>query len=283
MRPGDRGDDVGGIDVDDLLVLGILVGVVLDEGALGAAAHVLAALLVDLEQARLAAGLDGHVGNREAALDGERLDRGAGELHRAVERAIDADLADHVEDDVLGRGALGKLAVHHDADGLGHLEPGAAGGHAHAGVRGAHAGGEGTDAAVGAGVGVRADHEVAGHDDAALGEKGVLDAHAALLVVVRDPHLVGEVARDLGLLGALDVLVGSVVVGHEADLVAVEDAGTDLAHRLDGDGRGDVVGEHKVEVALDELAGNDLLETGVGGEDLLGHGLGTCHLLTLLR
>ena len=139
MRPGDRGDDVGGIDVDDLLVLGILVGVVLDEGALGAAAHVLAALLVDLEQARLAAGLDGHVGNREAALDGERLDRGAGELHRAVERAVDADLADHVEDDVLGRGALGKLAVHHDADGLGHLEPGAPGGHAHAGVGGAHA------------------------------------------------------------------------------------------------------------------------------------------------
>ena len=132
-------------------------------------------------------------------------------------------------------------------------------------------------------MGVRADHEVAGDDDAALGEKGVLDAHAALLVVVRDPHLVGEVARDLGLLGALDVLVGSVVVGHEADLVAVEDAGADLAHGLDGDGRGDVVGEHEVEVALDELAGNDLLETGVGGEDLLGHGLGTCHLLTLLR
>ena len=103
----------------------------------------------------------------------------------------------------------------------------------------------------------------------------MLDAHTALLVVVGDLVLMGKVARNLGLLGALDVLVGRVVVGHEADLLAVEHAGADFAHRLDGDGRGDVVGEDQVEVALDELAGHDLGQAGMGGEDLLGHSHGS--------
>ena len=127
-------------------------------------------------------------------------------------------------------------------------------------------------------MGVRADHEVAGDDNALLGEERVLDAHASLLEVVRDVVLVGEVAGDLGLLGALDVLIGAVMVGHQADAVAVEDPGADLAHVLDGDGRRDVVGEHEVEVALDKLPGDDLVEARVGGQDLLGHGHGTCHV-----
>jgi hypothetical protein len=176
------------------------------------------ASIVHLEEASLAAGLDGHVGNGEAPLNREVADGRAGKLHGAVERAVHADLADHIEDDVLGAGSFGQLAVDLEADGLGHLEPGATGRHAHAGVRRANARRERTDAAVGAGVGVGANDEVARADDAALGEKGMLDAHAALLEVVGDAHLVREVARDLGLLGALDVLVGAVVVGHEEDL-----------------------------------------------------------------
>jgi len=121
-----------------------------------------------------------------------------------------------------------------------------------------------------------------GDDDALLGEKGVLDAHAALLEVVGDGVLVGEVARHLGLLGGLDVLVGRVVVRHEEDAVLVKDTCAYLVHGLDGNGRGDVVGEDAVEVALDELAGNDLVETGVVGQYLLGHGHGTWHVLLLL-
>ena len=127
---------------------------VLADGTLGAALDVLAALVVNLKEAGFAARLDGHVGNGQATLDGERLDGGAAKLHGAVERAVDADLANDVQDDVLGRGALGQLAVNLEADGLGHLEPGAAGGHANASVRGTHAGGERADAAIGAGVGV---------------------------------------------------------------------------------------------------------------------------------
>ena len=184
-----------------------------------------------------------------------------------------------MEDDVLGTRARGQVAVDDDANGLGDLEPGAPGGHAHARVSGPHTRGERADAAVGAGVAVGADDEVAGDDDALLGEKGVLDAHAALFEVVRDAVLVREVPGHLGLLGRLDVLVGRVVVGDEKDLLAVEDACADLAHGLDGDGCRDVVGEDTVEVALDELAGDDLVEPGVVGEDLLCHGHGTRHVL----
>ena len=281
VRPGDARHDLGGVDLDELLVGGVGIRVVLADGTLGAALDVLAALVVHLKEAGLAARLDGHVGNGQATLDGERLDGGATKLHGAVERAVDADLANDVQDDVLGGGTLGQLAVNLEADGLGHLEPGATGGHANAGVRGAHAGGERADAAIGAGVGVRADHEVTRHHNALLGEKGVLDAHAALFEVVGDLMLVGKVARHLGLLGALDVLVGAVVVRDQADAVAVKDARANLAHGLDGDGRRDVVGQHEVQVALHELPGNDLLEPRVVRQDLLCHSHGTCHAVSL--
>jgi hypothetical protein len=51
----------------------------------------------------------------------------------------------------------------------------------------------------------------------------------------------------------------------------------DLAAFVDGDRRGDVVGEHQVEVALDQLSGDDLVEPGVGGKDLLCNGHRTRH------
>ena len=90
----------------------------------------------------------------------------------------------------------------------------------------------------------------------------------------------GEVAHLLGLLGALDVLVGRVMVGHEAHAVAVEYLGrTELAEHVDGDGRRDVVGQHDIDIALDELAGTDLIESGMGRKDLLGHGHRSWHWL----
>ena len=147
----------------------------------------------------------------------------------------------------------------------------------------AHARGERAQAAVGARVRIGADDEVAGAHDALLGQQRVLDAHAADLEVVRDALLAGEVARYLGLLGALDVLVRRVVVGHEADAVRVEHVlASQLAERLDGDGRGDVVRQHEVQVALDELARLHLVQMRVGRQDLLGHRHGSCHGVALL-
>ena len=159
---------------------------VLGVRALGAAFQPGARGVVHLEETRLAASLDGHVGNGQAPLNGEVADGRAGKLHGAVERTVHADLTDHVEDDVLCAGASGQLAVNLEADGLGHLEPRTTGRHAHASVRGANARGERTDATIGAGVRIRANDQVARAHNAALGEKGMLNAHAALLEVVCD-------------------------------------------------------------------------------------------------
>ena len=131
-------------------------------------------------------------------------------------------------------------------------------------------------------MGVGADHEVAGHHYALLGQQRMLNTHTALLKIVDDLMLMGKIARDLGLLGTLDVLVGRVMVGHEANPLAVKHSSTNLAHRLDGDGSRNVVGEHQVEVALNQLARHNLIESRVGGQNLLCHGHGTCHWVSSL-
>jgi len=106
----------------------------------------------------------------------------------------------------------------------------------------------------------------------------VLDTHAADLVVVRDAELAGELPYDLGLLGRLDVLVRRVVVRDQSDLVRIEHGvDADLAELADGDRGGDVVGEHQVEVALDELARHDPVQARVSGQQLLGDRHGTGH------
>ena len=227
---------------------------VLGVGALHAAVHIGARHVVHLDEAGLAARLDGHVGNRHALVHVQVEDGAAGELHGLVERAVHADHADDVQDDVLAGDAGSQFALDLEQQRLGHLEPRLAGGVAHAGIGGAHARGERTERAVGAGVAVRSDDEVARADDALLGQQRVLNTHAAHLVVVGDALLAREIAHDLGLLGALDVLVRHVVIGHEGDLRGIEHAlDADLAELLDGDGGGDVVGEHEVEIAFDQL------------------------------
>ena len=97
--------------------------------------------------------------------------------------------------------------------------------------------------------------------------------------------LMGKITRDLGLLGTLDVLVGRVMVGHEANPLAVKNSSTNLAHRLDGDGGRNVVGEHQVEVALNQLARHNLIESRVGGKIfsamVMGRAIGFPLLLSL--
>ena len=129
---------------------------------------------------------------------------------------------------------------------------------------------------------VRADDEVARAHDALLRQERMFHAHAAHLVVVGDALLAREVAHDLGLLGALDVLVGDVMVGNEGDLLGIEHLlDADLAELFDGDGGGDVVGQHEVEIAFDQLTRLHFVEPRMGGEDLLRHGHGTWHGLLL--
>ena len=275
MREGHRGHDVGGVDFDNLRELRIVVGIVGRVGPFGALVQVGAGHVIHGNEARLATGLDGHVRDGKALVHGHILDGAAREFHGLVQGAVHADHADDMQDDVFAGHARGQLAVNDELDGLGHLEPGLARGHTHAGVGGAHARGERAQRAIGAGVAVGADDEVARAHDALLGQKRVFDSHAAHLVVVGDALLAHEIAHDLGLLGGLDVLVGGVVVGHEGDLGRIEHLVGDLANGLDGDGGRDVVGEHQIQIAFDQLAWLHLIQPRMGGENLLRHGHGT--------
>ena len=56
----------------------------------------------------------------------------------------------------------------------------------------------------------------------------MMRSHATDFVIVRDALLAGEFAHLLGLLGAFDVLVGNVMIGHQGDLGRIE-------HLLDTD------------------------------------------------
>ena len=128
MRPAHRGLDGGGIDLVDLRILGVRVGVVLDIGALAAVLEPGAGQVVDLDKASLATCLDGHVGHGETALHAHGANGAARELHGRIQRTVDTDHADDVQDDVLARHARGKLAVNLELEGGRHLEPGTAGG-----------------------------------------------------------------------------------------------------------------------------------------------------------
>ena len=88
-----------------------------------------------------------------------------------------------------------ELALNLEQQRLGHLEPRLAGGIADAGVGGAHARGKRAERAVGAGVAVGADDEVARAHNALLGQKRMLNTHAADFVIVRDALLAGEFAH----------------------------------------------------------------------------------------
>ena len=62
---------------------------------------------------------------------------------------------------------------------------------------------------------------------------------------------------------------------RDFDLSRIEHLVGDLANGLDGDGGRDVVGEHQIQIAFDQLAWLHLIQPRMGGENLLRHGHGT--------
>ncbi len=265
-----------GVDLEDARVLG--VGVAGEDlagraraAAFGPGLQVLRRLLVEADDAVLAAGLDGHVAHREALVDGQRVDGLAGELHGLVEGAVDADQADGVQHQVLAGDPRLRAARVDELDALGHAQPDAAPGHGGGEVGAAHAGAEGGHGAVGAGVAVGADDDVARRHHAHVGQEHVLDAHAPHLEVVDDLVLAGELAHLLGLARRLDVLVRREVVGHQGDAGRVEDLREPgLLELVDRQRGGDVVGQREVDLRLDDVAGMHLVAPRGASEDLLG-------------
>src|SRR6185503_12895817 len=108
----------------------------------GAVADVGEGFVIHVADAVFAAGLDGHVGQGHAVFEGEGGDAVACEVHGAVGGAVDADLADDGQDQVLGGEVGGDLASEGELHGGRDLEPELSGAQDEAGIRVADAGGE---------------------------------------------------------------------------------------------------------------------------------------------
>ena len=121
---------------------------------------------------------------------------------------------------------------------------------------------------------VGADDDVAGGDQPLLGQQGVLDAHLPHVIKMRDALLPGKAAALGALLGRENVLVWDEVVHDQHDLLRrAHPVKAGLLHLPDGHRAGDIVGQHAVQLGIDQLAGLHPLQPGGPGQYLLCH----CH------
>ena len=119
------------------------------------------------------------------------------------------------------------------------------------------------------------------HDDgharpgeALLGEEGVADPIAADVEEVADALAPGPVAQDLALLGGLGILGGAHVIYDGLDPERVEDPVHTLLDEVrDGDRRGDLMAEDRVQLEDIDLSKGPLDEVGVEDfpRDCLSH------------
>jgi len=245
---------------------------------------VLSGARVEGEDAVLAAGLDGHVGDGHAVVHGQCRDARAMELHGLVGRAVEADFADGMQDDVLGHDAGLHLALESEPDGRRHLDEQFARAHHESGVSVADASGELVEGAGHAGVRVGAEEDFAGAGVALLGQRGVADAGVlgAVLALqqsfgrVELPGAVGviddvveignfllphEVAQDVDVAVGLGIGGEDVVVGDDDHPIAVPDLGvlTELAlEDADGPGSAHVMGHQDIGIHPDVVTGGHL-------------------------
>ena len=159
--------------------------------------------------------------------------------------ALGGQLADQVQDQVLGRDVALELALADHLDGprhldVQHLAQGPDRGH----LGGADAEGEGAQGAVAGGVAVGADHDAARPHVAELGQDLVADAAAVAADVVElgDPLLGHEVADLLLVAGRLRAFGRHAVVEDDGDPGRVPDLGleprvlVDLVELVDDQG-----------------------------------------------
>ncbi|GKT45680.1 uncharacterized protein ColSpa_05861 [Colletotrichum spaethianum] len=226
--PGDCGDDVLGIDEDVNVVLGVGVGLqglpVLDGpvplvrvvlGSQGAVLEVLKGDVVGGDHAGSRTTLDGHVADGHAGLHAETADDGTAELDNGTGTAGGADLANGVQDNVLGADTGSQLSVDLYPHVLAPLRDQALGGQDVLDLAGTNTERQGTEGAVGRGVTVTTHDGGTGEGEALLGAN---DMYNALSLVAKTKVCEAEV---------LDVLLK----GHALDSgVIFGDEGANVLH-----------------------------------------------------
>ncbi len=228
--------------------------------------------LVGQADAAGSAGLDGHVAQRHARLHAHGLDHGAAKFDDPVGGAVDAELSDDEEDDVLGVNPRRQFTVQVDPDGCRLPESTDPLEDADLEIGGAHAGGKGPEGAVGTGVGVAHDHGKSGPDVPFFGENGMADAVVADIEKVGNFVTPSPVPQHFGLQGGLAVFGGGDVIDHRLDLGGIENPVLVPPHQVgNGDGGGDLVTQHPVKI--EDLGPRERLVPQMGVENFLCDGL----------
>src|SRR4030067_3552103 len=124
--------------------------------------------VINMEKSSLAPLLNSHVSHGKTPVHGKRIDSFAGELHRGIKSAIDADLSDSIKNKVFTSYPFTQLAVINKLNGQRDLHPDIAGSHCYGNIRGTHAGGKSAQSAVSTGMGIRPDDDIAGEHQALL-------------------------------------------------------------------------------------------------------------------
>ncbi len=173
-------------------------------------------LVVGRDHADLGAELDREIAQGEPALDLERPHGSPGIFDGAAGAAGSADLADEIEDHVLGRDARRAGALEADTQALGPALHQALRRQHMRDLAGADAEGERPHAAMGTGVAVAADEERAGKAQAQLRPDDMDDTLAGL-ADIEQPHamLFAEVAQILEQPSAHDAGVGAAGRGGD--------------------------------------------------------------------
>ena len=187
--PADDGFHLFDVDGDGFVEDGVLVGVegfpVIESGfefgAFGSkgsvfGGDVVEGGLVGGDEAAACAAFDGHITDGEASFHGELFDGTSTKFEGTAGSACGTNSADEFKDEVFGGDAEGEVTCEFDAVLHGFLLAECLGGEDVFNFGGADAEGDGTEAAVGGGVGVAADDGGAGQCDALFGADDVYDA-----------------------------------------------------------------------------------------------------------
>ena len=274
VRESYRRFDLAQINFVRFVVDCVLVRLIHDVRAFRSALHVVNRLFIYFENTVFRARLDCHVRNRESIVNGERFHALADEFHGLIQRAVHADFADNMQDDVLARHVFIQLAFKHEFNRGRHFEPSLTRRHTARHIRRAYARGERADCAVRTRMRVRADNDVPRHYQALFGEQGVFDTHTTYVVEMGYLVFVTKVAAHFALYRRLDVFVGGKVVHDHRYFILIEylfRADTvEFAYRY---GRSNVVAEHSIHVHEHELPCLYFIQPCVRRKDFLRH----CH------
>ncbi len=273
MRTSNGRAKRGQIDVIGLVVLRVRVRFKLLNRAVNTSLDISHRLFVYRENAVLGTGFNRHVADRKAVIHRQGCNAVTRKLHRPVQRAIDADFADDVQNDILTGDIFRQRTRQMKANRGRNLEPCLAGCHAGGQIGRTHTGGKRAQRTVGAGVRIRADNQLTRSDKALFRQQRMFNAHLADVKKVDKLMLFGKGAAGQTLLSRLDVLIRCKMIHYQRNFAAVKDLfKARLFHLTNGDRTCNIVCKRQIEICFDQLSCGDTVQPRMTRENFLRHG-----------